>query len=98
MATATLPAQQTSAPAPTAARDQNRTGTVFYWVGGTLASLVFVIPLVWAVLRSFQPASLITAAPRWSDFTHFTVSNYSDLLGGQIRLWRYVVNSLIVSL
>jgi multiple sugar transport system permease protein len=78
--------------------EPSRTGTFFYWVGGTLASLVFVIPLVWAILRSLQPASLITAAPRWSDFTHFTFSNYSDLLGGQIRLWRYVVNSLIVAI
>ena len=77
--------------------EPSRTGTVFYWVGGTLASLVFVIPLLWAVLRSFQPGSLITAAPQWKDFTSLTASNYEQLLGGHIRLWRYVVNSLIVS-
>ena len=82
---------------PSRQKPDNRAGAIAYWVGGTLASLVFVIPLAWAILRSFQPSSLITAKPQWSDFTSFTVSNYTDLLGGQIRLWRYVVNSLIVS-
>jgi multiple sugar transport system permease protein len=70
---------------------------IVYWVAGTLATLVFLVPLLWAVFRSFEPSSRITASPSWSDFTHLSVSNYRDLFAGQIRLWRYVVNSLIVS-
>ncbi len=40
----------------------------------------------------------ITAAPHWSDFSHLTTRNYSDLFSGPIHLWRYVANSLIVSI
>jgi multiple sugar transport system permease protein len=78
-------------------RRESRTGTAIYVVGGTLAGLVFVVPLLWAVFRSFEPSARITAAPSWSDFTHLTTANYHDLFVGQIHLWRYVANSLIVS-
>ncbi|HEY8301595.1 MAG TPA: carbohydrate ABC transporter permease [Jatrophihabitans sp.] len=72
-------------------------GAVFYWTGGVLATLVFLVPLLWAVFRSFEPASRITATPSWSDVTHLSLGNYEDLFTGQIHLWRYVANSLMVS-
>lgn len=76
----------------------HRTGSAFYWTAGALISIIFLLPLLWAILRSLQPASSITAAPSWSDFTDLTTSNYADLFAGQIHLWRYVLNSLIVSI
>ena len=79
-------------------RRTSSAGTAIYWTAGVLATLLFVLPLLWAVLRSFEPSSRITAAPSWSDFTHLSVSNYHDLFAGQIHLWRYVANSLIVSI
>jgi multiple sugar transport system permease protein len=78
-------------------RRRNTRGTMFYWTGGVLATMVFLVPLLWAVFRSFEPTSRITLAPSWSDFGHLTWSNYHDLFTGQIHLWRYVANSLIVS-
>jgi multiple sugar transport system permease protein len=73
-------------------------GTALYVTGGALATLVFLVPLLWAVARSFEPTSRITAAPHWSDLVHPSWVNYHDLFAGQIHLWRYVANSLIVSI
>lgn len=83
---------------PRVDRPGTRRGTAMYWTGGVLATVVFVVPLLWAVYRSLEPASLISATPHWSDVTHLTTANYRDLFSGQIHLWRYVVNSLIVSI
>lgn len=72
-------------------------GGALYWTGGVLATIVFLVPLLWAVVRSLEPSSRITAQPSWSDFSHLTFANYHDLFSGQIHLWRYLANSLIVS-
>lgn len=80
--------------------DESREGLtakLVYAVVGTVLGLLFVAPLVWAVLRSFQPESAITAAPSASDLTHLTTANYQQLIGGSIHILHYVVNSLIVS-
>ncbi len=90
-------ATQTLTPTLRPAGTPRRTGTFFYWAAGLLISIISLVPLLWAILRSLQPASSITAAPAWSDFTDLTTSNYSDLFSGQIHLWRYVGNSLVVS-
>ena len=82
---------------PTQQQRYSRSGTIFYWTGGVLATLVFLVPLLWALFRSFEPASRITATPSWSDIAHLSFANYHDLFAGQIHLWRYVANSLIVS-
>jgi multiple sugar transport system permease protein len=82
----------------TVALKRTRSGSAVYWTAGTLAALIFLIPLLWAVVRSFEPSSRITAVPSWSDFSHLTFANYRDLFTGQIHLWRYVANSLIVSI
>jgi multiple sugar transport system permease protein len=81
----------------TKVQKRSTTGTVFYWTGGILATVVFLVPLLWAVFRSFEPESRITATPSWSDVTHLSFGNYRDLFTGQIHLWRYVFNSLLVS-
>lgn len=73
-------------------------GGPLYWTAAILSIAVFVVPLVWAVLRSLQPTDLVTAAPSGRDFSHLTFANYSGIFGGSIDLWRNVANSLIVAL
>jgi multiple sugar transport system permease protein len=70
--------------------------TLLYVTGGTLASVVFLAPLVWGVLRSFMPSSMITATPSGSDFKHLTTQNYSGLISANDIL-HYVGNSLMVA-
>jgi multiple sugar transport system permease protein len=77
-------------------RRKGRTGFVLYLVGGTLAALVFLVPLAWAVLRSFMPNTLVTQAPSGADFSHLTVSNYTGLIDTNDIL-RYALNSLLVA-
>jgi multiple sugar transport system permease protein len=71
--------------------------TIVYVTTGTVLAVLFLLPLVWAVLRSFQPPAAITASPRASDFTHLTIANYSGLITGGIHILRYVWNSLLVA-
>ncbi len=70
--------------------------TAGYVLAGALVVLVFVGPLIWAVLRSFQPAAVITAAPSWDAVTELSWDNYEGLFR-DVGISRYVVNSLIVS-
>jgi multiple sugar transport system permease protein len=76
---------------------RSRSGTALYLTAGILVTVAFLVPLIWAVVRSLEPASRITAAPSWDDFTHLTFANYHDLFSGDIGLWRHVVNSLVVA-
>jgi multiple sugar transport system permease protein len=73
-----------------------RAGLVLYLTGGTLAALVFLVPLAWAVIRSFLPEHLVTAAPSAGDFSHLTTDNYSGLISTNDIL-RYAGNSLVVA-
>lgn len=73
-------------------------GFAAYLTAGIIASVIFVVPLVWAILRSLQPTDLVGQAPSISDFTRLTGSNYAALLGGGIRLIQYVGNSLLVAI
>jgi multiple sugar transport system permease protein len=78
-------------------RSRISTSTMIYVSTGVVLSLLFLLPLVWAVFRSFQPSGDITAAPNAKDFSHLTVANYSGLITGSIHILRYVANSLIVA-
>ena len=75
---------------------KERAGFALYLVGGTLVSVVFLLPLAWAVLRSFMPSNLVTQAPSGSDFSHLTTGNYSGLISGNDIL-HYALNSLLVA-
>ncbi len=77
-------------------RDLGPTGFALYLTGGTLAALVFLVPLVWAVLRSFMPNDLVTQAPSAGDFSHLTTANYSGVITTNDIL-RYAGNSLAVA-
>jgi multiple sugar transport system permease protein len=68
----------------------------WYIAGGVAISAVFVLPLLWEVLRSFQPESTVTNPPSSASFTHLTFANYTTLLSGQDDILRNVINSLIV--
>jgi multiple sugar transport system permease protein len=96
-ATRTAPARRTEQSARTQrSRRKGRAGFILYLVGGTLAALVFLVPLAWAVLRSFMPNTLVTQAPSGTDFSHLTISNYTGLIQTNDIL-RYALNSLLVA-
>jgi multiple sugar transport system permease protein len=84
--------------APRAARGGPRSGLGFalYLTVGTLASLLFLLPLAWAVARSFMPDSLVTQAPAARDFGHLTTANYTGLVQANDIL-HYALNSLLVA-
>jgi multiple sugar transport system permease protein len=77
-------------------RARDRVGFALYLTGGTLAALVFLLPLAWAVLRSFMPGTLVTQAPSATDFKNLTSANYSGLIETNDIL-HYVLNSLLVA-
>jgi multiple sugar transport system permease protein len=89
MATATTPI-------PTS--DERTGGRYVYGAVGGVLAVLFVAPLVWAVIRSFQPETAITAAPSLESFSHLTLSNYRELIDAPINILHFVFNSLIVSL
>jgi multiple sugar transport system permease protein len=76
---------------------RDRTGTFLYVTAGTLASILFLLPMLWALLRSFMPETLVTQAPTGSDFSHLTTGNYSGIVKTNDIL-RPVLNSLLVSI
>jgi multiple sugar transport system permease protein len=73
------------------------TKQTLYIVGGALAFLIFVVPLLFALFRSIQPADVITAAPDPKTFFDLTLGNFSELFA-RSNLGRSIVNSLIVSI
>jgi multiple sugar transport system permease protein len=87
-----------SAPATSTGVNANARGTLVYWIVGVAASLIFIVPLLWVILRSFQTPGVVVLAPSLRSFSHLTLSNYTNLLHGQIGLFHNVVNSLIVSI
>ena len=82
---------------PGSARRRRRGGGSLYFTAGILISAVFVLPLAWEVLRSFQPANAIISPPSLKSFSHLGLGNYRQLLTGQDDILRNVVNSLIVA-
>jgi multiple sugar transport system permease protein len=68
-----------------------------YLVSATALAVVFVFPLVWAVLRSFQPPNLASAVPQRGDFTHLTLANYRAVFAKE-HILHNVVNSLVAGL
>jgi multiple sugar transport system permease protein len=75
--------------------ERRRAGLAAYLTLGTVASIVFVLPLAWAVFRSLLPSTLVTSAPSTADVHHLTFANYSGLIHGGIL--HYALNSLMVA-
>jgi multiple sugar transport system permease protein len=80
-------------------RAARRGGGAQFWfiVAGIAISAVFVLPLAWEIVRSFQPESAISSAPTGASFSHLGLANYRTLLSGQDDIIRNVENSLIVA-
>ncbi|MGH3204105.1 MAG: carbohydrate ABC transporter permease [Streptosporangiaceae bacterium] len=74
---------------------RRRTGLAVYLIAGTVASILFVLPLAWGVFRSLLPSTLVTSAPSTADVHHVTFTNYSGLIRGGIL--HYALNSLLVA-
>ena len=68
-----------------------------YLTSCTALALVFLLPLVWVVARSFQPPTLAASPPQRADFTHFTIANYRAVFG-QEHILHNLVNSVLVGL
>jgi multiple sugar transport system permease protein len=71
-------------------------GAPIYLLAGTMIAAVFVVPLIWEILRSFQAPGAIVSPPSFKSFSHLGVANYTKLLSGD-HILRNVVNSLIVA-
>jgi multiple sugar transport system permease protein len=71
-------------------------GTALYLLAGAMISAIFVVPLLWEMLRSFQAPGEIIAPPSLRSFSHLGLANYRTLLRGD-RILRNVVNSLLVA-
>ena len=86
-------------------RSSNRVGPqgpgagalALYLFAGIVFSIVFAAPLIWSVLRSFQPASLIGQPVSSDNFRHFVTGNYVGLVTGPSNILRHVWNSLVVA-
>lgn len=73
-----------------------RAKRTLYVVGGTLAALVFLVPLVIAFVRAGQPGDVIVAAPD-SRFFELSWVNFQAVVD-QPEVWRGILNSAIVSI
>jgi multiple sugar transport system permease protein len=72
-----------------------------FWVYlgvATALAVAFVLPIIWAVLRSFQPARLSSLTPQSADFTQMTFANYRAVSHGVYDILPNLVNSVIVGL
>ena len=86
-------------PAPRrAARPVRQLMGALYSLGAGTLALLFVFPLVWAVLASFKPAAEGNQFPPTVWPTRLSVENYRALLDFGDGLWRYVGNSALVAL
>src|SRR5580692_10600251 len=77
-------------------RSKSGTGTPLYLLGGSIIAAIFVVPLVWEMLRSFEAPGAIVTPPSLKTFSHLSFTNYTKLLNGD-NILRNVVNSLIVA-
>ncbi len=70
---------------------------ILYAGAAVLSVVVFVVPLVWALMRSLQPNDTITAPPDAATFFDLTWDNFRGI-AAEGHIPRAVGNSLIVSL
>ena len=77
-------------------RGADRRGRSWYIASGAVLSLLFLCPLLWAVVRSLMTNADILAPVSAHSFAHLGLGNYAALLGGSVNLWPYIANSFIV--
>ncbi|MGH9107750.1 MAG: carbohydrate ABC transporter permease [Acidimicrobiales bacterium] len=78
-------------------RSKPRPGTPLYLLAGAMVAAVFVVPLVWEILRSFEAPGAIVSPPSLKNLSNLSFTNYTKLLNGDDIL-RNVLNSLIVAI
>jgi multiple sugar transport system permease protein len=77
-------------------RSKMSSGTPMYLIGGSMIAAIFVVPLLWEILRSFQAPGAIISAPSLKSFSNLGLGNFKKLLVDDDIL-RNVLNSLIVA-
>jgi multiple sugar transport system permease protein len=88
----------TSARAYVPAQRTDRGAGFWAYLGVAIVlAVVFLAPIVWATLRSFQPAALSSQAPQSRDFTHMTLANYKAVSHGQYNIVPNLLNSVFVA-
>lgn len=73
-----------------------RAGVALYVLMSAVA-IVFIVPLIWPIVRSFQPGVAVIQPPSASTFRDFTFSNYTQLITGSAQILVHVGNSAIVT-
>ncbi|MFJ3033128.1 carbohydrate ABC transporter permease [Curtobacterium pusillum] len=68
-----------------------------YAIAGIGSALVFGVPLIWSILRAFQPEAVITQAPDPATFFQLGWQNFSAVFSSSSHLLTGVFNSVIVS-
>ena len=72
-------------------------GRLIAFVVVTMAALVFVFPLYWMVMNSFQDIANVIKMPPEFFPSRPTLVNYTRLLVGRMAAWRWFLNSAIIS-
>lgn len=83
-----------STPRPIA-KDRRR---VAYVILGAVFALIFTVPLLWSILRAFQPHEVILGTPNLAETFTLTWDNFSFFLSPEGTMLRPILNSIIVSL
>jgi multiple sugar transport system permease protein len=84
------------APAGRGGRSESSAKRTLYVLAAVLAVVVFVVPLVWAVLRAFQPNAVITGTTGLSSLSKLSLGNFQGLTS-EGHILRAVGNSLVVA-
>ena len=83
-------------PPATGDRPESRVKVGLYVLAAVLSLVIFVVPLLWALLRSLQPAATITAAPDLSTFFKLTLDNFRNI-SAIATIPQAILNSILVS-
>jgi len=77
--------------------EERATALLLYFGVAITAAVIFAAPLIWSIIRSFQPAQVIGQPLSAKDFHHFIFGNYTGLVGDPTNIMLHVGNSLIVA-
>jgi multiple sugar transport system permease protein len=93
---------------PRSATTRHRVGRTLYYVLAIVVAMLFLFPLIWALIRSLQGTAADGTAPTFGSLLHLTLHNYTGLFGsgggaGAVSgassgssLWHYAGNSVVV--